>query len=864
MGKKKFEIKYNLTRMGFFDPYGLAKKKDISKFKLFTLFIMNFMSFKALGKGIVDLIRVLQGYGITFYKIETDKSSSDPSFIEDTPFYDWFQWANTLVSKIIDWISNNTRPVTNFEMTFLRSLILPFFCASLFIGFTHTAGFIVCLLFMVLTASLIGFEINLFLFTDFDWMAIIVILQILGIVGSMYFASLGRTISFTQFRCCQSLLYFLCALAGFPGSILVMFFITFIGNEFEPQLSGKEKKSNCNYICTRFFTVLWSVIFVFGVVLGVDYFAFDFMNCRGGEIDYFIEKIVFCILCAVFVIYIIVEIVICVIKLKPEQLINHFCTKYIWVAKMLTFPSINAFFLSQPFSVYTDYNSSKIYPFGGIYFFVWVFSVVFPFLFVIVFSVQGLMYRRSQIPYVYRLFLENIDTPTSTQCKIYKNNYSLWPIMEEGAHILFAIAECLGYHEVSLTICLGMAIMDIIFNPYLFTSSTIVDAGTRIAQAIGICVGLYMSADGRGAPNNTIGIVLIVVACLPLILAIVWYCLYEWSIKKRMAIIQHSLVIDLGEDMTSKEEREKFDYDSIEIDDSDLDAIQKMAGKSLKKDEVDKTVEQQDDLAEPVNVFFFDDIPLDIPLINTPKNLNQTAVDNLSDMSLDDFDIENIPNDPTPFPPNPSTDPNNNGSNTNGNNNMGGLDNKLNNLQPLVTDSAEPGDSGTKGNRSKSKTQTPINDQRSQMENILVQSMAIPIEKPYTQFEPTADILPVLEKPPAPRDPSEYQFEKGNGLTSKSYRMHQIIKMAKKLNYRYQDTNDCSVRFDFDLIRDFQDSNAAEKLKEQNDIIAHFIAYILFACIFVSGGFVLMHLITLYLVDTTMVHVFPTSPTANV
>ncbi|OHS99633.1 hypothetical protein TRFO_33867 [Tritrichomonas foetus] len=825
------------------NPYGLQKgehtkngEKPLSNFQLLVLFVQNIFQFKGLATGILDLFRTFQSYGMTFYiasKVSEESSETElPEFLQGTKFYDWFMWANTLINTIVNKFSQ-MRKLTDFEGLFLGSLIFPFLCSIIFIGFTHTASFIFILLLLMLSCGLIGALINMTLFSHYDFIAIIVAMQIAAMIACVYFITLIRRYNGESLKCSQKFIYFICGVLGFPGSIFIIYFFTFIDNEESPQMFGtEESKTGCSAGCTRFGTILWAIIFILIYTLGTNILGFDFLQARGFEFDLFLEFILACLLALLFVAYLIFEIYVCVKSLKNPLTINHLmttiCVIYLFIARLNMLPSIEDFFANDIFTVYRDGSSNKIYPFGGLYFFVWIFNVAFPYLFVIIFSYIGYFYRCHSIPYVYRLFLTNITSVTSRICSNYKNKFSMWAIIEDFAIIVYAISAGKGYIECCLLINSIMLVLDLVFKPHVFMSSTIIDAGSRLVRLIGDALALRVMKGGE-MYADWVGIILIIIACLPLIAGFIYFCLQEWTLKKRLKIIENSLIIDIGQDKLKGKLRDE----EVPIDDDDIDYLLNRAkeGGRINVDEDEPDGQKGGDNEK----FKFDDLDkisqLQQPVLPPPDPIN-----NISDFSLDDFDNNDDDSEAPTFRDPDLINPPNDAS----------AEKKRDDEEQISLKSHK-----SRNSQRKSISKSTAKIEGSQMFDRL---LAIHVDKPKNAIY-EVELPPPLEIV-QPRPEETYTLEGGRAL-SQEQRFQQVVQMANKLNYKYAETNDCSVHFSVHLIRDFKSTRDAKKLQKENDAIARFVASILFAGIFLFGAFIITHIMSLYFIDTTYIHIHP-------
>jgi hypothetical protein len=353
----------------------------------------------------------------------------------------------------------------------------------------------------------------------------------------MCFVSFLRTIGFQALRITQKVAFVLCVLGGFPSSVFVLFFLTFFGDGGS-SLTYQRIRSARSRIASLIASYCWAI----GCSLQADAWVFPWMN-EDVPHDYFVTRIVAVILAVVTVFWIIVEVGA---AKGGIELANRVLSRYyIIIAHMLITPTVENFFDATRLEVWTDFSASKRWPFGGYYVLLCLASIIFPLFYAIFFSVQGMWIRKETNPYVYRWLLEEMSSVTSDLCKEYHNRFWYWPILALMSDVLLAIFSGLGYLLANVALNFGMIAIDIVARPHLFGSGVVVDAGTRLCILLGDVLSYVFTQSEPGVPPFVLGVALVVLACLPLVVAFIWFLVFEWSDAQRQAAFENSLHIEI-------------------------------------------------------------------------------------------------------------------------------------------------------------------------------------------------------------------------------------------------------------------------------------------------------------------------------
>jgi hypothetical protein len=587
----------------------LSQRETLKNF--FDYIVLTFVTFQSLG--------------ITFHHSVGRTATDGASFVDN------FRWSTQLLNRITA-SSGNLRVLSSTELIFLKSVFLPMYAALIFMSFSHTGGWMLGLIVVAQLPVVLGWFINAMVFQGVDYMPAFVVINMCGIIGCVYFVSLMRTLTLQAFRLTQKLALVACWLAGFPSSVFVLYFATFVGVEESSLTYARERTAQ-----TRGAALLCSFAWLISVTVLTDTYAFPWMS-RSHPGDYFISTAVGVILALTAVVWLVFEILASSRGAKfVDGALRLFSRSYIKLAHTLILPALDNFFDNDRVAVLTLFSSSKRWPFGGYYFFLWVASILLPVLYTVVFVIQAVWIRNNTNAFVYRWFVSETDSVPGDLCAPYKNRFAFWAVVDVVHSVLYALFAGLEYFGANIVLNITMATFDILFRPHLFTSRSILDAGNRIVLVVGdIVAAVYAGNDTKAVPG-ALAPILIVLLLAPLVAAIVWYFINEFSEEKRRAIINASLVIELSASDAEQHNIDLRELSSTSVYSSDFESSGGTLFFGSGSDDEDGRGGRKEE-AEDEGAEFLPEIEIiGPPLVNRPKALA------LSDDSISDMEIPRLP-----------------------------------------------------------------------------------------------------------------------------------------------------------------------------------------------------------------------------
>lgn len=461
---------------------------------------------KGMLQAILGLIQTFQSMGITL------SSGND----ESNPFYKLLSWANHVVELILNKIG--ARYFTNIEMMVLLSCIFPFFCSSVFLGFTHGVLFLIANYALSYTVLLYDWLINKGAFDDQAYGITMIVIQSLCYIFCAFFCIKFRSSGWcwkSLFSQCEQkdiIPFFVVTVLGIPGSLFVDFFFYHIGNE-NPIWCIETDPETIQRIDSSFVS--------FGIISLLAFFLCHYSLQQDNQLLYVVM-----VIAGIFIFaHCIFEASACLHKVAREQFVTFLCKGYVILSRILLIPCVNYFF-----SVPTAKQDGE-FIYGGLFFYLWAFSVAFPLFYTTIFSFLGYKIRKTAIPIVFRLFLENVFSVTSFISSGFKSRFVLWPIIDSSYRLLYSVLAGFRIPEANIAFSFLMAIALGVFRPYLLTSSNIIEIGESIVLGLSNIFAVVYKNPSLAVPQG-LAIALIVIAFLPLIVSSIFFFIKELNHKQ--------------------------------------------------------------------------------------------------------------------------------------------------------------------------------------------------------------------------------------------------------------------------------------------------------------------------------------------
>lgn len=172
--------------------------------------------------------------------------------------------------------------------------------------------------------------------------------------------------------------------------------------------------------------------------------------------------------------------------------------------------------------------------------FVVVFSVVVPFVNIIISCAYVQRMKKTQNPLFIRVWLNSSFSPASSLCCDLKLRCCMWPVLDFAYHILYAISNAYVDPILNLALAALIILLTLVFQPYCMISENVLYLSEPVVILILNALIIHNSSKSI-AITLSIGYIIIGIALIPVVFSILFYWLYEKQKDHEFELVIHEI-----------------------------------------------------------------------------------------------------------------------------------------------------------------------------------------------------------------------------------------------------------------------------------------------------------------------------------